>query len=126
MPSLNEIRATYLNYFAADGHEKVHSAPLVPLARRPHDVVPLLAAHWVNVLRSRRRVAELGAGVRHLAAHSWPGNLDELHQQSPRLLALLEHPTLRAAAQALGIRRQTLSGHLARLGLTITRQEGER
>ena len=30
MPSLNEIRATYLNYFAADGHEKVHSAPLVP------------------------------------------------------------------------------------------------
>ncbi|WP_299175193.1 alanine--tRNA ligase [uncultured Brevundimonas sp.] len=30
MPSLNEIRATYLNFFAADGHEKVHSAPLVP------------------------------------------------------------------------------------------------
>ena len=30
MPSLNEIRSTFLNYFAADGHEKVHSAPLVP------------------------------------------------------------------------------------------------
>ena len=30
MPSLNEIRATYLDFFAADGHEKVHSAPLVP------------------------------------------------------------------------------------------------
>ncbi|MFA4938084.1 alanine--tRNA ligase [Brevundimonas sp.] len=30
MPSLNEIRATYLDYFAADGHAKVHSAPLVP------------------------------------------------------------------------------------------------
>jgi len=110
----------------AQHRDQVSVIELVPLARRPHDVVPLLAAHWVNVLRSRRRVAELGAGVRHLAAHSWPGNLDELHQQSPRLLALLEHPTLRAAAQALGIRRQTLSGHLARLGLTITRQEGER
>jgi alanyl-tRNA synthetase len=30
MPSLNEIRATYLDFFAADGHAKVHSAPLVP------------------------------------------------------------------------------------------------
>lgn len=30
MPSLNEIRSTFLNYFEADGHEKVHSAPLVP------------------------------------------------------------------------------------------------
>lgn len=30
MASLNDIRSTFLNYFAADGHEKVHSAPLVP------------------------------------------------------------------------------------------------
>ena len=110
----------------AQHRDLVSVIELVPLARRPEDVIPLLAAHWVNTLRSHRRVAELGDGVRHLAAHPWPGNLDELHQQSPRLLALLEHPTLRAAAQALGIRRQTLSGHLARLGLVITRQEGER
>ncbi|KQY85239.1 MULTISPECIES: alanine--tRNA ligase [unclassified Brevundimonas] len=28
--SLNQIRSTFLDYFAADGHEKVASAPLVP------------------------------------------------------------------------------------------------
>ncbi|KQS57430.1 alanine--tRNA ligase [Brevundimonas sp. Leaf363] len=30
MTSLKQIRSTYLDYFAADGHTKVHSAPLVP------------------------------------------------------------------------------------------------
>jgi alanyl-tRNA synthetase len=30
MASLNQIRSTFLDYFAADGHEKVQSAPLVP------------------------------------------------------------------------------------------------
>ncbi len=30
MASLNDIRSTFLDFFAADGHEKVHSAPLVP------------------------------------------------------------------------------------------------
>ena len=95
---------------------------LVPLARRPHDVVPLLDAHWANVLRSHRRVEELGDGVHYLAEHPWPGNLDELHKQSRRLLALLEQPTIRAAARSLGIRRQTLSGHLGRLGLRLSRE----
>ena len=32
MPSLNEIRSTFLDFFAADGHAKVHSAPLVPVS----------------------------------------------------------------------------------------------
>ncbi len=30
MSSLNQIRTTFLDYFAADGHQKVQSAPLVP------------------------------------------------------------------------------------------------
>ncbi len=30
MSSLKQIRSTFLDYFAADGHTKVHSAPLVP------------------------------------------------------------------------------------------------
>ncbi|WP_439475975.1 alanine--tRNA ligase [Brevundimonas sp.] len=30
MSSLNQIRSSFLDYFAADGHEKVQSAPLVP------------------------------------------------------------------------------------------------
>lgn len=95
---------------------------LVPLARRPQDIVPLLDAHWAHVLGSHRRVAELGDGVHILAEHTWPGNLDELHRQSRRLLALLEYPSLRAAAHSLGIRRQTLSGHLDRLGVRLGRE----
>ena len=30
MPSLNDIRSTYLDFFARNGHRKVDSAPLVP------------------------------------------------------------------------------------------------
>ena len=30
MPSLNDIRSTFLNYFAKQGHEIVPSSPLVP------------------------------------------------------------------------------------------------
>ena len=30
MASLNQIRSTFLDFFAEDGHAKVHSAPLVP------------------------------------------------------------------------------------------------
>ncbi len=30
MPSLNEIRSTFLDYFAGRGHTAVPSAPLVP------------------------------------------------------------------------------------------------
>jgi len=30
MASLNQIRSTFLDYFAEDGHARVHSAPLVP------------------------------------------------------------------------------------------------
>ncbi len=30
MASLNDIRSTFLNFFEADGHQKIHSAPLVP------------------------------------------------------------------------------------------------
>lgn len=95
---------------------------LVPLARRSHDVVPLLDAHWANALGSSHRTDELGHGVHYLAEHPWPGNLDELHHQSRRLLALLEHRTLKAAARALGIRRQTLTGHLDRLGVRLGRE----
>ncbi len=30
MPSLNDIRSTYLDYFARQGHRVVPSSPLVP------------------------------------------------------------------------------------------------
>ena len=30
MPSLNDIRSTFLNYFETNGHEVVDSSPLVP------------------------------------------------------------------------------------------------
>ncbi|MBK9032148.1 MAG: FHA domain-containing protein [Myxococcales bacterium] len=102
--------------------DEVAVIELVPLAQRPQDVAPLLAQHWVSELHSRRRVAELGDGLAGLEAHTWPGNLDELYEHAPRLLAYLEHGTLRAAAAALGVRHQTLAGHLERLGLVVGRR----
>ena len=58
---------------------------------------------------------------------AWRGNLDELRAMAARLLAYVEHPTLRTAAEALGIRRQTLAQHLDRVGVpTLDRGDRER
>ena len=59
------------------------------------------------------------AALDALVAHAWPNNLDELFEQAPRLLACLMHPTLRRAAEALGVTRQTLTQHLDRLGVAV-------
>lgn len=52
-----------------------------------------------------------------LRAHSWPGNFDDLRRNVNRLLALIEHPSLRGAARALGISAPTLQEALRRIGL---------
>ena len=67
---------------------------------------------------SRRRVEELGpAAVAALTTAPWPRNLDSLRESAPRLLALVEHRTIRAAAAALGLTRQALASALDRLGV---------
>lgn len=91
---------------------------LTPLARRGDEVMRLLAIYWRDELRSGARVEALGAGAHALADHAWPRGLDELREQARRLLAYVEHGSLRAAADALGIRRQTLAGHFLRIGYT--------
>lgn len=91
---------------------------LTPLARRGDEVMRLLAIYWRDELRSGARVEALGAGAHALADHAWPRGFDELREQARRLLAYVEHGSLRAAADALGIRRQTLAGHFLRIGYT--------
>jgi hypothetical protein len=106
--------------------ERVRVLRLAPLSARPADVVPLLQAIWRSELRSPRRVEELGPrALAALVEHPWPGQLDELRANAARLLAYLDHRSLQAAARALGITRQTLAGHFARIGMP-TQRAGER
>ena len=87
-------------------------------AARGGDVPALLAHVWLHELGSRRRVEELGpAAVAALTTAPWPRNLDSLRESAPRLLALVEHGTIRAAAAALGLTRQALASALGRLGV---------
>jgi hypothetical protein len=111
-----------------DAHaERVRWIALAPLGQRRHEVVRLLQGIWRDELGTARRVDALGArALDGLAAHAWRGNLDELRAMAARLLAYVEHPTLRAAAEALGIRRQTLAQHLDRVGVpTLDRGDRE-
>ena len=102
--------------------DKVKPVALVPLARRPGDVVRLMALHWIDELRTGRRVEELGPGLEKIAARKWVGNLDELREASVRLHAYLEHGALRGAAVPLGLKHQSLSGYFQRLGFTLRDQ----
>ena len=100
--------------------DQVTSIALVPLAARRDDIVPLLRFLWATELETSRAVEALGpSALQALVEHAWPNNLDELAEQAPRLLACVEHSTLRAAADSLGVTRQTLGQHLDRLGVAM-------
>jgi len=106
--------------------DEVEELAIPPLAARGADVPALLAHVWLHELGTRRRVEELGsAAVAALQTAPWPRNLDSLREAAPRLLALVEYGTVRAAAAALGMSRQALSGALARLGVEVG-QDGAR
>lgn len=94
--------------------DRVTTIALTPLARRKDEIVRLLALHWIEELRTRRRVAEL-PNLDAITAHDWTRNFDELREASPKLLAYLEHRTLRGAAAALGISHQALSKYFQRI-----------
>lgn len=98
--------------------DRLHAITLVPLARRSHELPRLLQRLWRDELGSSHRVDVLGArALGGIAAHGWRGNFDELRAMAARLLAYVEHRTLHGAACALGVRRQTLSQHLLRIGV---------
>ena len=95
---------------------------LAPLPARRGDVLPILQWLWTHELGSPRRIDDLGVpSLAAISAFRWPGNLDELRAYAPRLLAIAEHPSLRAAAVALGVTHQSLSSCLRRIGLSSAR-----
>jgi len=103
--------------------ERVRSIALMPLGRRPQELERLLQAIWSDELRTARRVEHLDRrALAGMAAHDWRGNFDELRAMAVRLLAYVEHRSLRRAAQSLGVRHQTLSRHLNRIGVPVVDQ----
>lgn len=102
-----------------DHAHRLRRVSLVPLAKRRAEVVRLLALHWIGELHTGRHVEELGPAVAALAQHDWPRGVEELREQSPRLLAYLEHGGVRPAAEALGITHQTLGAHFKRIGFAV-------
>lgn len=95
----------------------LHNVQVPPLAKRRGDVPRLIDALFVRE-QSVRQIAELGEErVAKLKAHDWPGNFDDLRRNTKRLLALIEHKTLRGAARALGVSAPALSEALHRIGL---------
>jgi two-component system, NtrC family, nitrogen regulation response regulator NtrX len=72
---------------------------LAPLRERREDI-PMLIAHFVNVLTERDGVAPRGIApeaVQRLAELDWPGNVRELRNTVERLLILAAGPTIGAA-----------------------------
>lgn len=103
--------------------ERVRTFALVPLARRGEEIARLLQTIWRHQLGSNRSVDALGPiALRGMGMHRWRGNFDELRAMAVRLLAYVEHPSLRRAARALGVRHQTLGQHLTRIGVPILDQ----
>ena len=102
---------------------RVRVVDLVPLERRADEIVRVLGLVWRDELGSDRSVDALGArSLRGLTSHRWRRNLDELREQSARILAYSMHPSLRRAARELGVKHQTLAGHLRRIGVEIIQQ----
>ena len=103
-----------------DEHDRdVAVVALTPLGKRRKEVPRLLARHWLDELRTHRRPDELGPALTALERYSWPRGVEELREQSPRILAYLVHGTLREAAASLGIAHQTLAAHFKRIGFPI-------
>ena len=94
------------------------------LARVPE--IPALIDAYLAEVGSTHRVAELGpAQVEALRQFEWPDNLEEIHRAAQRLAVLFDcHGNVSAAARELGIKPQTLSEWLDRIGAVSRRDRG--
>lgn len=100
--------------------DRARTIAIPALAQRRDEIGRLIATCWRDELRSARSVDELGArAIQSIATYAWPHNLDELRAHAARLLAFVEHGSVRRAAAALGIKHQSLSGHFARIGFPV-------
>lgn len=69
----------------------------IPPLRQQREIVPLLARRFLNQLDARagRRGLQIGAEALELMlAHSWPGNIRELHNAMERAVALCTGTTI--------------------------------
>ena len=91
------------------------------LARVPE--IPALIDAYLADIGSTHRVAELGAArVEAMRQFEWRGNLEEIHHAAERLAVLFDcDGNVSEAARQLGIKPQSLSEWLVRIG-ALTRQ----
>ena len=85
---------------------------LPPLRERPEDVVPHALAFLTDFNKAMgRRFSGIDAGANaKLAAHSWPGNIRELHNAIERAFLLADGPWINAAD--LVLRPEDVAGGL--------------
>ena len=87
--------------FREDLYYRLNVVPLaVPPLRERREDIPLLVAHFINVLSEREGVIPrtiTPEAVRSLAALDWPGNVRELRNTIERLLILASGPRISEA-----------------------------
>ena len=87
--------------FREDLFYRLHVVPMtLPPLRERRDDIPILAAHFVEKLRSRTssEVTAISAqALAYLENHSWPGNVRELENVVERALVMAEAEVLEVA-----------------------------
>jgi DNA-binding NtrC family response regulator len=91
----------------------------IPAIKARRDDVLVLFDYLCAELPTERRLVELEPAwdAGSLATYDWPGNLDEMRQELPWLVALAEHAKVRATARALDMPHNTLAKWIKRIGL---------
>src|SRR3712207_8837258 len=94
--------------FREDLYYRLNVVPLsVPPLRERREDIPLLVAHFINVLSERDGVtprAITPEAVQRPASLEWPGNVRELRDTIERLLILARGPRIDSKSVAMGKR----------------------
>lgn len=112
-PSVDKARAVL-----SDEHvQKMRVVQLPPLAFRT--TVPALLDHVLTERGTALRFSQLTpTNQAALRGYGWPKNFDDLRIAAERLDALTREPSMRKAAESLGLAHSTLSHWSAQLGLS--------